>query len=131
MTVVDTNIVAHMVMPGYPAGRVLEAFRKDPEWIAPYLWRPEFRNVLVSAARFAHLSPVDAGKLMMSPEALLAGRLYAVSSGKVINLAADSGCSAYDAEFIVLAQETGVPLLTLDKDIYRKFPRHAILPEDR
>jgi predicted nucleic acid-binding protein len=44
-------------------------------------------------------------------------------------LAVSSGCSAYDAEFVVLARELGVSLVTLDKELLDKFPGTAVSPE--
>ena len=43
----------------------------------------------------------------------------------ILDLVASSTCSAYDCEFVALAQELGVPLVTTDKQILRDFPRIA------
>ena len=52
---------------------------------------------------------------------LMQGREYAVESADVLNLALSSSCSAYDCEFIALAQELGAPLVTTDRRIRRSF----------
>jgi len=39
------------------------------------------------------------------------------------------GCSAYDAEYVVLARGARVPLVTTDKELLEKFPETAITPE--
>lgn len=44
----------------------------------------------------------------------------------VLRLADSTGCSAYDAEFIVLAQELGIHLVTMDSMILKTFPETAI-----
>jgi predicted nucleic acid-binding protein len=41
-------------------------------------------------------------------------------------LAAGSTCSAYDCEFVALAQELGTVLVTMDKQILRDFPDVAV-----
>ena len=51
------------------------------------------------------------------------------SPDNVLEMAAETGCSAYDAEFVVLAKELGVPLVTTDKELLEKFPGTAMTPE--
>jgi predicted nucleic acid-binding protein len=51
-----------------------------------------------------------------------------MASDDVIELAAGSGCSAYDAEFVVLAKDLGVPLVTTDRELLEKFPETAVTP---
>jgi predicted nucleic acid-binding protein len=49
-----------------------------------------------------------------------------VSSEKVLELAGESGCTAYDCEFVALAQELGVALVTTDKQVLKAFPKIAV-----
>jgi len=58
----------------------------------------------------------------------MAGNKYAVVSGDMLGLATSSACSAYDAEFVVLARELGVPLVTTDKQLLENFPETAVSP---
>jgi predicted nucleic acid-binding protein len=44
----------------------------------------------------------------------------------VLELTALSTCTAYDCEFVALAQDLGVKLVTLDKQILAQFPETAI-----
>jgi predicted nucleic acid-binding protein len=39
---------------------------------------------------------------------------------------AESVCSAYDCEFIALARDLNVPLVTLDKQLLNQFPNDTI-----
>ena len=59
-------------------------------------------------------------------EDALAGREFEVSSHTVLSLVAASRCSAYDCEFIALAQEHQVILVTEDRDMLREFPAIAL-----
>ena len=65
---------------------------------------------------------------MTEAESLMAGNEYAIVSGDVLSLAASSACSAYDAEFVVLARELGIPLVTTDKQLLDSFPETAVSP---
>ena len=49
-----------------------------------------------------------------------------VGSVRVLDLVHDSGCSAYDCEFVALALMLEIPLVTEDKRILRSFPDTAV-----
>ena len=51
MIVIDTNVVAYLLIEGERTSACRRAFAKDPEWCAPFLWRSEFRNVLTMHMR--------------------------------------------------------------------------------
>jgi predicted nucleic acid-binding protein len=51
---------------------------------------------------------------------------YDVDSDRVLRLVAGSRCSAYDCEFVALAQELGISLVTIDKQILKDFPAAAV-----
>ncbi|MFP4307942.1 MAG: hypothetical protein ACLFQQ_12070 [Desulfococcaceae bacterium] len=50
---------------------------------------------------------------------------YLVNSLDVLNLVQQSKCSAYDCEFVALAQNLKLPLITMDKQILKEFPATA------
>jgi len=99
---------------------------KDPEWAVPLLWRSELWNILALYMRKGWLSLEDAVSIMDEAMRLMAGREYMVNSLHVLELVEKSTCSAYDCEFVALAQELGVPLVTRDQQILRDFPREAV-----
>ena len=72
----------------------------------------------------------DAQRIMNSALELLRGREYEVSSYEVLSLASESECSAYDCEFIAVANELKVFLLTSDKQLLKKFPAVTISLSD-
>ena len=72
----------------------------------------------------------DALDKMSAAESLMASREYPVHSRDVLSLAASSGCTAYDCEFVALAQDKGIPLVTSDRAILASFKRVALAPED-
>ena len=130
MIVADTNLVAYLYL-STPHSQDAEAvLRLDSEWSAPLLWRSEFRNVLIGCIRRGQFKLDDAVIVMDLATELLHGREYAVASSEVLALAARSSCSAYDCEFVALALELGVPLVTADKRILAGFPETAVGPAE-
>ena len=122
MIVVDTNVIAYLFLVGDHTARAKVALRNDPNWAAPRLWRSELRNVLAFYLRQGLLALTQALQLMQEAELLMQGGEYEVASSLVLSLTANSLCSAYDCEFIALAQELGVPLITSDAKILNEFP---------
>lgn len=122
MIVVDTNAIAALLLNSEATPAAEALLEQDPEWAAPILWRSEFRNVLVGYIRAGRLSRVDAVALAERAERLMQGREFPTSSRSVLSLAHESSCSAYDCEFVALAQDLIVPLYTRDKQLLRSFP---------
>ncbi|MCP9917009.1 type II toxin-antitoxin system VapC family toxin [Cyanobium sp. ATX 6F1] len=121
MIVVDTNVLAYLLLPG-PKTTLAEALLlHQPCWAAPPLWRSEWRNVLTTYLRRDLLQLPDAVALMERAELLLAGQDEPVTSEQVLQLAISSRCSAYGCEFVAAAQQLGVPLVTEDRAILVAF----------
>lgn len=121
MIAVDTNVIAYLLLDGPETGRARELLTRDPEWVAPPLWRSEFRNVLASYLRRHELALEDALVLCAAAGSVVSAERDPVEE-RVLALAAQSGCSAYDAEFVAVAEELDVPLVTADRALARRFP---------
>ena len=126
MIVVDTNIICYRWMESPHASAADAAWRRDSHWIAPMLWRSEFRNALAGAMRQRSLTVESVLEIANLAEEGMAGNEFVVSTEIVMHLVATSRCSAYDCEFVALAQEHNVPLVTADRDLLRDFGQIAI-----
>ncbi len=126
MIVVDTNIIGYLYLSSERTDQAERAFLKDSEWVAPLLWRSEFRSVLAQYIRRGILRVEEAEQVMDEAQAMMMGREYEVVSSDVLRLAARSACTAYDCEFVALAQELGVVLVTVDREVLREFPGVAV-----
>ncbi len=125
MIVVDTNVISYLYLSSEYSVITERLFLKDPAWAAPLLWRSEFRNVLSFYIRKEIITFHDAVQIFQTAESLLQGREYEVNSTQVLKLSKDSGCSAYDCEFVNLAQDLNVPLVTMDKKLLDNFNNTA------
>ncbi len=123
MIVVDTNIIGYLFLSSERSNQSEQALSKDPHWIAPVLWRSEFRNVLATYINQKLISFEDGLSIIAEAESLMKDAEFDVTSLQVLKLAEESGCSAYDCEFIALAIDMNVPLITVDKKILSKFPK--------
>jgi predicted nucleic acid-binding protein len=128
--VADTNTIAYLLIAGERSLQARKVLRRDPEWAAPLLWRSEFRSVIALYLRRKLMSLAQALQVTEEAENLMRGSEYEVTSSRVLSLASESQCSAYDCEFVALAQELGVPLVTSDGRILSEFPTTAVSPED-
>ena len=129
MIVVDTNIIGYLYLTSERSRQVEQAFLKDTQWAAPLLWRSELRNVLGLYIRRRMLQPEQAQQIMEEATGLMLGREYKVVSSHVLRLVATSICSASDCEFVALAQDLDVPLVTVDQQILSQFPDRAVALE--
>jgi len=122
MIVVDSNVVAHLYLPGGFTAAAEKLLRREPDWAAPLLWRSELRNILALYMRKGLLSFERSFEIQREAEALLADNEYDVDSFDVLELARDSGCTAYDCEFVALAKRLNVKLVTSDAKLRKAFP---------
>ena len=126
MIVVDTNIICYHWIRSPHSSAAEQALRKDSAWIAPILWRSEFRSALSIMLRQRLISLTLAEEIATRAEAQFTGHEFFVGAREVLRLVAQSRCSAYDCEFVALAQEQSVALVTVDRQILREFPAVAI-----
>jgi predicted nucleic acid-binding protein len=126
MIIVDTNILLYLFLKNDRSPYAERAFRKDPGWLAPLLWRSEFRNVLAFYIRRGLISLADSIEIIELAERLMKDREYEAQSHLVLQLAVSSGCSAYDCEFVALAKDLRLPLLTADRQVLERFPESAV-----
>jgi predicted nucleic acid-binding protein len=125
MIVVDTNVVAYLLLEGPQTERAEALLLHDPEWAAPVLWRSELCNVLSGYLRRGQLERQQVLMLQGQAEALLQGRDVPVDSADVFRLVEASDCSAYDCEFVAAALALQTRLITSDRQLLRAFPEIA------
>ena len=129
MIVADANLIAYLVIRGERSEFADTVFEADPVWASPLLWQSELRSALAKYMQHAGMSLDAALVALRSAEEVIGGREYRVSSERVLELAARSKCTAYDCEYIALAQELNVPLVTADRQLLREFPKTAVSME--
>ena len=125
MIVVDTNVIAYLLLPGEWTQSAEALLEQDSSWVAPSLWRSEFRSILAGYLRRGTLTYDQTLAVQLTAEEILGGNEMSVESRSVLQLVRDSRCSAYDCEFVALAQQLTVTLYTMDSTVLAAFPDTA------
>ena len=125
MIVVDTNVLAYLYLPTKYTPHAEKLLEIEPMWVAPYLWRSEFRNVLALYLRKEIISYDKALQIQSEAETLMSGNEYDVKSLNVLSLVKQGRCSAYDCEYVSLAMSLESKLFTMDKKVVAEFPSIA------
>ena len=125
MIVADANILVYRLVPSSRSQDAMALAQFDAEWAAPVLWRSEVRNALAGYLRAGRLSNREAETAMELGAACLLGGEHLVSDQAVFDLVSQSRCSAYDCEYVALAQALATILVTEDQALLRAFPKHC------
>jgi predicted nucleic acid-binding protein len=126
MIVVDSNVIAYCWIRGERTALAHRLRGIDADWHAPVLWRSELRNILTGYRRDGSLAGEQVRRVMAAAEAGLAGREHHLPSDRVFAVTERYRLSAYDAEFVALAEILGVPLVTEDRAILKCWPDRAL-----
>ena len=122
MIVVDTNVIAYLWLPSEFTHLAEKLLKKDNHWVTPSLWRSEFRNVVALFYRKKLITYEQSLEIILNAENQLSGSEYTVNSLKVMEKVKMSKCSAYDCEYVALAETLHCKLITYDKKILKSFP---------
>ena len=126
MIVVDTNVIAYLVIPGEQTELAVAASLHDRHWLAPPHWRRELRNVLATWMRVRGLPLQTALAAYEAADAIVTDAEVEPTTEECLLMAARGGVSAYDAEFVWVAEASGVRLVTADARLVRAFPDRVI-----
>lgn len=129
MIVADTNVLVYLQIDCPFTYHAAAAYDRDASWHVPLLWRSEFRNVLVQYIRQGTMSVAEAVETFENAQEAIDAE-YGADTALVLQLAKDSGCTAYDCEFVALARKLGIRLVTSDRRLAAAFPEDACLLAD-
>ena len=130
MIVADSNLIAYLHLPGPKADVADAVLLKDSHWWVPPLWRSEFRSILFAYMRTRRMDVATAEAHWVEALDHLGATQKEPNPASVLAKAVESNLSAYDAEFVVLAEELGVQRVDSDQKIISAFARFAINPEE-
>lgn len=130
MIVVDVNVIAYLLIAGKKTAEARAVRELDADWIVPDLWRDEFLNILATYVRHGGTDLQTATALWLSALALFEGKESVVDSMTTLDLAVRHQLSAYDAQYLAVAADYGVRLITEDKAMLRTVPQRCMTMQD-
>ena len=129
MIVVDANIVVYAIVRSAHTPLAEDVAARDPDWVAPPLWRYEFTSAVATLVRSGGLTASQAEAAIGEADRLMSGRERAVDQVAALHAAAAHDLSAYDAQYVALAQDEGVRCVTADARMQRNAPGVAVSPQ--
>jgi len=130
MIVVDADLIGNLFMKSKDSALAIQVFERDPDWYAPMLWQSEVRSIVTSYFRHNLLTLDQAFRIMDEVHSLMMERERFVSSSLVLELVGTSKCTSYDCEYVALAKEMNLTLVTFDQQVVGAFPGIAVFPQD-
>ncbi len=122
MVLIDTNVLAYLLIAGEHTAAAQELWRRDSDWRSEAFVLIEFSNVLAHYVSLRRLRPGQAQKLLWEASHLLANRLARISHAEGLSVATRFRISAYDARFLALADQTRSKLVTEDATLRAAAP---------
>lgn len=129
MVIIDTNVLAYLLIEGDRTPAAQDLWARDADWRSESFIMIEFSNVLATYVRQALLERDQAKALLGQAGRLMPG-LDAVQHDLAFEIAADLGVSAYDARFLALAKRSGRRLVTDDARLRRAAPDWTLSLEE-
>jgi len=101
--------------------RVRQLLLDGDKAFVPSLWRFELANGFVVAERRGVLTADDTNQILQGFEAVLGDAIQVLSDSlsisRVLSTARNWGLTAYDAAYLLLAEQEQVPIATLDHSL--------------
>ncbi len=114
MLVIDTNVVAYLLIEGDYTADARLLHRRDGDWRSEAFIMVEFTNVLTASIAARRMDLVLAQRFLADATSLLQGKLTSIPHDSVLSLAVQYRVTAYDARFLALADQLGSRLVTED-----------------
>jgi predicted nucleic acid-binding protein len=125
VVLVDTNVLAYLMLEGDRTSAAQELFERDADWRSEAVIMVEFSNVLTTYVRTKVLSRDQGLKLLAGAEKLVPV-LTSVQNARALEVATQFGISAYDARFVALAIQMKVKLVTEDAKLRAAVPSWTV-----
>lgn len=121
MRVIDTNILAYLLIEGDRTAAAQALYKRDAEWRSEGFVLIEFSNILATYQRTGALSSSAAEDMLLTAERIVTG-LINLPHSRALKCAIEFGVSGYDARFLGVARNLGAKLVTEDAKLRAAAP---------
>jgi predicted nucleic acid-binding protein len=129
VVLVDTNVIAYLMIRGDRTAAAQQLFERDSDWCSETFVMVEFSNVIATYVRTGALTHAQGTKLLAEAQAHLP-TLHSVVNKQALETAMQFGISAYDARFISLARQLKLKLITEDAKLRVAVPAWTMSLDD-
>jgi hypothetical protein len=121
MIVVDSSVISFLFLEGELTESVKELHRIDSEWITPPILNHEMLNILaVVGTADQAFAPME--EIWRDLRALLGSRQQVPDPLRSLHLAIELEISGYVAQYVALAQQLNIPLVTEEQRLLEQLP---------
>jgi predicted nucleic acid-binding protein len=125
MIVVDCNVIAYLLIQGEKTSLARSLWKRDNNWWMPTLWLHEFLNILATNERTGNLRLKTCHEILGLALSLFGTKSREVDTAYTLSLAAEHRVTAYDAQYIALAQSMNLLLVSEDRRLRQVAPQTA------
>jgi predicted nucleic acid-binding protein len=125
LVIVDTNILAYLMIEGDRTAAARQLRSRDPDWRSEAFIMVELSNLLATYIRTRVLARDRALRLLAEAHSVVPV-LVTVPHSRALEAAAEFGISAYDGRFIALAMQSRQRLVTEDSRLLAASPRWTV-----
>jgi predicted nucleic acid-binding protein len=125
LILIDTNILAYLMIEGDRTSAAQTLFASDSDWASESFILVEFTNVLTTYVRTKALTHKQALEMLAEAQAVVP-TLTNVQHSQAFETATEFGISAYDGRFIAIAKQTKSKLVTEDGRLRAAVPAWTI-----
>jgi predicted nucleic acid-binding protein len=130
MIVADANLVIYFTVNGAWTAQAERIRSREKVWVVPSLFPHELLSVLTDHIRHNVLTKDEAIRAFRRARSLVEMAEPLPDPISIVQMWELSGCSTYDLEYVWLARELNVPLVTADREVLRAYPDLAISIEE-
>ena len=130
MLVVDANVIVYSVFQTAEAPLVANLQQVDADWRVPSLWKHEVASAAATFVRARQANVQQARTAVQSALHMLANREIEIDLPASVEIALALDLSAYDAQYLLLAQVLSTRCVTADQKMLRQAPGLTIALAD-
>ena len=130
MIIADNNIIVPIFLDEPHSSTCEELYEKEARWITPYLWQSEFKHVLTRSVKIEQFTIEGARQVFETADSAFSPLQQAVDHKQSFDLSLRYRLSGYDGEYVWLAENLQLPLVTFDKEVLKRASHVAVHPEE-